>query len=102
MRGMAKWLLVVGALGVIWAAPDQETAFIGARGKYWAFQKVARPAVPAIHDAWIRNPIDAFILDGLRGKQLTPSAPLDRNRLIRRITFDLTGLPPTPAHVDAF
>jgi hypothetical protein len=79
-----------------------DEAFIGARAKYWAFQKVVRPAVPSTHDPWVRNPIDAFILDGLAQKHLAPSTPLDRNRLIRRVTLDLTGLPPTPADVDAF
>ena len=80
--------------------PDE--AFIGARAKYWAFQKVVRPPVPLTHNPWIRNPIDAFILDGLTQKRLAPSPALDRNRLIRRVTLDLTGLPPTPADVEAF
>jgi hypothetical protein len=48
------------------------------------------------------NPIDAFIQDGLQKKGLTPSKPLDRTALIRRVTYDLTGLPPTPAEVEAF
>lgn len=84
------------------AQTPSDEAFVGARGKYWAFQKVTRPAVPPVRTPWVRNPIDAFILQGLRQKQLSPSPPLDRNRLIRRVTFDLTGLPPTPADVDAF
>jgi hypothetical protein len=79
-----------------------DEAFIGARAKYWAFQKVVRPPVPSTHNPWTRNPIDAFILDGLQQKQLSPSPELDRNRLIRRVTLDLTGLPPTPAEVDVF
>ena len=81
---------------------DKEAKFIGARGKYWAFQRVVRPSVPAISDPWVRTPIDAFILDALTAKKLSPSQPLDRIRLIRRVTFDLIGLPPTPAEVDAF
>ena len=92
-----KWLTIAGALGVLWAGV-QEDAFIGARGKYWAFQKVARPPVPSISG----NPIDAFILQELRRKQLEPSKPLDRAQLLRRVTYDLTGLPPTPAELDAF
>ncbi|HTS26552.1 MAG TPA: DUF1549 and DUF1553 domain-containing protein [Bryobacteraceae bacterium] len=95
-------LLLLGVLGMVWAAGDQERAFIGARGKYWAFQKVVRPATPAIRNAWIRNPIDAFILQGLTGKKLAPSPALDRRKLIRRVAYDLTGLPPTPAELDAF
>lgn len=92
-----KSLAVLGALGIICAQGQDET-FIGARGRYWAFQKVVRPPVPP----FAPNPIDAFILEGLQQKQLKPSEPLDRTRLIRRVTFDLTGLPPTPEEVDAF
>jgi hypothetical protein len=84
------------------APADQESVFIGSRGKYWAFQKVVRPAVPDVHDPWIRNPIDAFILESLRQKNLAPSAALDRISLIRRVTYDLVGLPPTPSEIDAF
>jgi hypothetical protein len=91
-----RWVVFAAALGVLWAG-TQEDAFIGARGKYWAFQKVVRPAVPAAG-----NPIDAFILQELRRKQLEPSKPLDRAQLLRRVTYDLTGLPPTPAALDAF
>jgi hypothetical protein len=98
-------LAVLGALGIAWAQGPEET-FIGARGRYWAFQRVVRPPVPAIQNAqreWtVRNPIDAFILDGLRAKQLEPSVPLNRTQLIRRVTYDLTGLTPTPEEVDAF
>jgi hypothetical protein len=81
---------------------DKEAKFIGSRGKYWAFQKVSRPEPPLVSDAWVRTPIDAFILKALTAKKLAPSQPLDRIRLIRRVTFDLIGLPPTPAEVEAF
>jgi hypothetical protein len=87
----------VGALGILWAQAGKEDAFIGARGRYWAFQKLVPTPVPGPG-----HPIDAFILDGLKRKQLTLSGPLDRARLIRRVTYDLTGLPPTPAEVDGF
>src|SRR5712691_1381901 len=93
MRGqVAKPLLLLGVLGMLWAASDQDQAFIGARGRYWAFQKVGRPATPAIRNPGVRNPIDAFILDGLEAKKIEPSRPLDRGQLIRRVTYDLTGL----------
>ena len=92
-----KWLTIAGALGVLWAG-TQEDSFIGSRGKYWAFQKVVRPAVPPVNG----NPIDAFILQNLRAKQLEPSKPLDRAQLLRRVTYDLTGLPPTPGELDSF
>ena len=83
-------------------AADKETAFIGNRGAYWAFQKVSRPPVPASFDVWVRNPIDAFILEGLEAKQLKPSPALDKASLLRRLTLDLIGLPPTPAELNAF
>ncbi len=71
---VASAVLVIAAAG----PNDPEAKFIGARGNYWAFQKVERPAAPAISDPWIRTPIDAFILEGLQAKKLQPSAPLDR------------------------
>ena len=58
--------------------------------------------VPATESDWVRTPVDAFVLQKLREQQLEPSPMADRRRLIRRLTFDLHGLPPTPAQVDAF
>ena len=102
VQRLARLVLLLGIASLAWAQTGKEEAFIGARGRYWAFQKVTRPPVPQIRDAWVRNPIDAFILHGLRQKQLELSRPLDRIALIRRVTYDLTGLPPQPADVDAF
>jgi Protein of unknown function (DUF1553)/Protein of unknown function (DUF1549) len=99
---IAKSLLLLFVSWVLWAQTGKDEAFIGNRGRYWTFQKVARPPVPPIHDPWIRNPIDAFVADSLRQKHIEPSKPLDRIPLIRRLTYDLTGLPPAPAEVDAF
>lgn len=94
MRFALPFLLFAG---VVLAGGDDD-AFIGARGRYWAFQKVVRPAVPVVGG----NPIDAFIGEELRRKQLEPSKALDRAQLLRRVTYDLTGLPPPPAELDAF
>ncbi len=70
---------------------------------FWSFIPPKRPALPAIKDAaWIRNPIDVFILSRLEREGLHPSPEADKRTLIRRVTLDLTGLPPTPAEVDAF
>jgi hypothetical protein len=70
---------------------------------WWSLRPLVRPAVPAVRDpAWVRTPVDAFILAGLEAKGLRPSPPADRRTLIRRLTFDLHGLPPTPEAVDAF
>ena len=81
---------------------DKEAKFIGARAKYWAFQKVSKPVVPEVSSSWVRTPIDAFILSVMQSKKVSPSPPADRIHLIRRVTFDLIGLPPTPAEVEAF
>jgi Protein of unknown function (DUF1553)/Protein of unknown function (DUF1549)/Planctomycete cytochrome C len=71
--------------------------------KYWAYQPIKRAEVPQVASkAWVSNPIDAFILTRLEAKGLKPAAPADPIALIRRVTFDLTGLPPTPAEVDSF
>jgi cytochrome c553 len=70
---------------------------------FWAFQPVKDHAVPAVRDAsWPRSPIDNFVLTKLEQKGLTPAQPADKLTLIRRATFDLTGLPPTAAEIEAF
>jgi hypothetical protein len=70
---------------------------------YWALQPVRSVSVPVIkHLSWVRNPIDAFILQKLEEKGIEPGAPADKVTLIRRLTFDLTGLPPTAEDVEAF
>lgn len=71
--------------------------------KHWSFVAPRRPALPQVKDkAWPRNAIDHFILARLERDGLQPSPPAERHELIRRVSFDLTGLPPTPAEVDAF
>lgn len=71
--------------------------------QFWAFQPPRSSPPPALHQAGtVCNPIDAFILAGLERKGLTFSVRLDRRALLRRATFDLTGLPPTPDQVRAF
>ncbi|WP_020472826.1 DUF1553 domain-containing protein [Zavarzinella formosa] len=73
---------------------------------HWAFTPPVRPEAPKSRDAkrgeWAKNPIDAFILDRLEQEGLSPSPEADKPTLIRRVTLDLTGLPPTPEEVDAF
>jgi hypothetical protein len=82
--------------------PDPPTPE-AARKSFWAFQPVKRPPLPAVKDsAWVRNPVDAFILAKLEAKGFKPAPPADKVSLIRRATYDLTGLPPTPAEIDAF
>ncbi len=71
--------------------------------RHWSFVR-PKPSVPPVVDdpAWAANPIDRFVLRRMKDAGLTPSPPADREELIRRITFDLTGLPPTLDQIDAF
>jgi hypothetical protein len=72
-------------------------------GVHWAFIAPKKSATPATtNPGWVRNPIDAFVLARLDQEKLKPSPEADRSTLIRRVTFDLTGLPPTPAEIQAF
>lgn len=71
--------------------------------EYWAFQPVRRAALPEVNnDTWSRGPIDRFLLNRLQQENLLPAPEADRSVLIRRLSFDLTGLPPTPAEIAAF
>ncbi len=70
---------------------------------WWAFRPLSRPAVPRVKNlGWIRSPVDAFVLSTLEQKGLTPGPEADRRTLIRRLTYDLHGLPPTPDEIEAF
>ena len=74
-----------------------------AEPKHWAYRPVVRPALPAVKQSdWPRNAIDRFTLAKMEQHALTPSPPAARHELLRRMTFDLTGLPPTSAEVAAF
>lgn len=97
------------AAGASVEVPEPETLATGFQiidddRRFWAFQPVRRPGVPEITGAKDvpRNPIDAFLLARLRTLGLTFAREADRPALIRRVTFDLVGLPPTPEEVDAF
>ncbi len=93
----SRWLLVLLGLGVLSASPHEDHA------PNWSLQLLHKPAVPAVKSpAWVRNPLDAFILARLEQKGLTPAPPADKRSLLRRVTFDLIGLPPTPEEIDAF
>ena len=68
---------------------------------HWAYNRPVRPKEPRVGQ-WARNPVDRFILSRLDDAGLSPNPPADRNTLVRRISFDMTGLPPAPADVEAF
>ncbi len=72
-------------------------------GDHWAFRAPSRPNLPAVRgQAWVRNPIDAFVLAGLEANGVEPSPEADRATVIRRLSLDLLGLPPSPTEVRAF
>src|SRR5215472_15609759 len=80
--------------------------YTAAERRHWAFVKRSHPEVPAFTEvadrAWAKIPVDAFLLARLNKEGLKPAPPADRTTLIRRVYFDLTGLPPTPTEVAAF
>lgn len=85
-------------------APAAEQTVITAEQKaFWAFQPIIDPAPPAVkNEAWIQSPLDRFVLAELEAKNFQPAPPADKRTLIRRVTFDLTGLPPTEVEINAF
>jgi hypothetical protein len=84
------------------SAPDED-AFVPRHLDHWAFQPIVPVSIPKVSDGgWGRNPIDAFIAAGLAAKSLTPTAPADRALLLRRVSIDLVGLPPTREELQAF
>src|SRR5947207_14654220 len=87
-------LIVILALAPLaWAAPTDD---------HWAWKPPARPAAPAGHGPPPINPIDAFIRAKLDAAGLSPAPPAGREQLLRRVTFDLTGLPPTLDEISDF
>jgi mono/diheme cytochrome c family protein len=100
---LTKWV----AMGAPWPAGDIRQAGpppVDDRARnFWAFRPVARPPVPHVRRAdWVRNPIDAFVLAKLEAAGLRPALPAEKTSLLRRVYYDLTGLPPTPGEVEAF
>ena len=70
---------------------------------HWAFQPVQRPLIPKVKNySWVQSPVDAFVLARLEKERLTPSPTADRETLLRRLYFDLIGLPPSPEAVSSF
>lgn len=111
IAAIERWV----ARGAAWPAEPADHADAGApalraRGEltdedrsWWAFRPLRRPPIPEVDDsAWPRTPLDRFILARLEAEGLHPAGEADRGTLIRRVSFDLTGLPPSPEEVDAF
>lgn len=113
IAALTRWV----ELGAPWSpkvpergpSPAEETAAnpVEARIRqgrdHWSYRPVVRPKVPTPADAsWADHPIDAFIAVAREAEGLVPAPPADKTTLIRRLTYDLTGLPPTPEEIDAF
>jgi mono/diheme cytochrome c family protein len=101
---LASWVDSGAAWGKPATAPAGSKYTITAEQRqWWAFQPVRRPALPRVKDErWIATPVDRFVLAALEREKLKPNAAASRRDLIRRVYYDLTGLPPTAAEVDAF
>src|SRR5439155_25431264 len=89
--------------GLLPALADTAAITGAAKSQHWAFRPPVRPPLPAVNNPkWVRTPIDHFILARLEKEGLAPSAKADRITLLRRLSLDLTGLPPTITEVDVF
>ncbi len=94
---------VVALFAVLLVALSAQAQSAKLATNHWAFQPITRPTPPAVKNkAWPRTPIDSFILAKMEGHNLKPSPPADKATLLRRVTFDLHGLPPTPTELDVF
>jgi hypothetical protein len=90
------------APGAVAAAPADSYDWDQAK-KFWSFQPIQHPPVPQVSDSsWALSPIDNFLMQGYQEHHLKPVGPADKRTLVRRATYDLTGLPPTPDEVEAF
>src|SRR5689334_17442426 len=102
-------LVVLGAVVSLMAATPGSAPlgkYTAAEHKHWAFQPRTHPAVPTFQlvaeQKWVKTPVDAFVLARMKREGLEPSPVADRNTLIRRLSLDLTGLPPTPSEIRQF
>src|SRR5690606_28723342 len=100
VEALQRWI----EQGAVW--PTSSASIRDARAvaaqEHWAFQPVVRPGVPETSSEWVRTPVDAFVLAHLEAAGLKPAPEADRRTLIRRASYTLTGLPPSPEEVDAF
>ncbi|MBI4902164.1 MAG: DUF1553 domain-containing protein [Acidobacteria bacterium] len=97
--------LLIAATALLLPLAAETPSFKPQQRRWWAIQPVAAPQPPAIDAAggkWARNEIDRFVYSKLQAKSVQPSAPADRFTYLRRVTLDLTGIPPTPSETQAF
>ena len=97
------WISAGAKWGTSPIDPYKYTTAARAGYDWWSLQPLVRPELPPVKNAeWVKNPIDAFVLAKLQARGLAPSSKADRRTLIRRLYFDLIGLPPSPEEVEAF
>lgn len=101
LPGLVRVLLILALVGHQ-TVTGAEPHVTNADRQHWAFAPLVTPDVPIVDHAWPRNSIDAFILQKLIDADLSPSVEADRPTLLRRLSFDLTGLPPMLAEIDQF
>jgi hypothetical protein len=95
--------LVLAATFALLAANTKTKEFTPQQRRWWSFQKVVKPELPAVKNSgWIRNPVDSFVLAKLEEKGLSPNPQAEKRTLLRRLSLDLTGLPPSPEDMQAF
>ncbi|MFN3653004.1 MAG: DUF1549 and DUF1553 domain-containing protein [Armatimonadota bacterium] len=104
LQNLLLLALAGGAALAAGTAAARETArFTPTQLRHWAWKKPARPALPQVRRAaWVRSPIDAFVLARLEEQGIGPAPTATRAELIRRVAFDLTGLPPTPDELEGY
>ena len=98
LAGIRNWI----ETGAVWPAGLKLVDRRLEGQSWWAFEPLERPKPPESRSTWVRTPIDAFILANLEKHGLKPSPEADRHTLMRRLAFDLIGLPPTPEEVEQF
>jgi len=102
IKALSDWI----SAGALWPTDSAESSSTPSpkdkSAPHWAFQKIRDPHPPGGSDDWAMNPIDLFVLSRLRESGMTPTGPAERGKLLRRATFALLGLPPTPTELDSF
>jgi hypothetical protein len=96
VAAIRKWI----ADGAPW--PEELALSYKQGSTWWSLADLTRPDVPKTQSKWVRTPVDEFILDSLNENRLTPSPEADRRTLIRRLSYDLHGLPPTAEEIESF
>lgn len=103
MKNALPILLGLALFPTFLTAEDDITKVNATTKAFWSYKPLRRPSVPEVKDpVWSHSPIDAFLLDRLESNGLKPNGPASKRELIRRASFDITGLPPTLEEVEAF